>query len=96
MEAKLDNQLNLALELSPQQREKSYDLNVGYDQATNVWEVIFRYVGSLEEIDLPENIQIEPLTMSMPLAGCRKIYWKPLRLFRRSFMWKSPRLYCFL
>lgn len=57
---KIDNQLNLALDSTMQDREKSLDLNVGYDIASNVWELIVRYNGSLEELD-NLNIKIIPL-----------------------------------
>ena len=52
---KIDNQLNLALDSTMQDRQKSLDLNVGYDIASNVWELIVRYNGSLERL---ENLNI--------------------------------------
>lgn len=48
--AKLDNQLNLALDVSQRERDKTIDLNVGYDTATNTWELIVKYSGSLERV----------------------------------------------
>lgn len=57
---KIDNQLNLALDSTMQDREKSLDLNVGYDSVTNVWELIVRYNGSLERLQ-NQNIKIIPL-----------------------------------
>lgn len=57
---KIDNQLNLALDSTMQDREKSLDLNVGYDSVTNVWELIVRYNGSLERLQ-NLNIKIIPL-----------------------------------
>ncbi len=47
---KIDNQLNLALDATMQEREKSLDLDVGYDRAENVWELIIKYNGSLDRI----------------------------------------------
>ena len=35
---KLDNLLNLAMDATPQEREKSENLTVGYDSSAKVWE----------------------------------------------------------
>lgn len=48
---KLENLLNLALEASAQEREKSLDLDVGYDPETNVWELIVKYNGDLSRLE---------------------------------------------
>lgn len=48
--AKLDNQLNLALDINQRERDKTIDLNVGYDSETNTWELIVKYSGSLERV----------------------------------------------
>ena len=37
---KIDNLLNLAMDATPQERRKSGNLNVGYDPATRLWDVI--------------------------------------------------------
>lgn len=47
---KIDNQLKLALDSSVEQRDKTADLNVGYDVTNNTWELIVRYAGSLDNI----------------------------------------------
>jgi subtilisin family serine protease len=47
---KIDNQLNLALNTSNEQREKTLDLEVGFEPKGQLWEVIVRYVGSLDKI----------------------------------------------
>lgn len=43
---KIDNTLNLALALTPEERQKSTDLNVGYNKAERSWEVIVKFSGS--------------------------------------------------
>lgn len=48
---KLENLLNLALETSEAEREKSLNLNVGYEQSTNSWEVIVKYNGDLTRLE---------------------------------------------
>lgn len=69
---KFENQLNLALDLSEEQREKSEDLDAGYDKETNQWEVVFRYTGSLNAIKRSETTVIEPLSMGYAIAYIRE------------------------
>ncbi len=47
---KLDNQLNLALSSTEDERIKSDNLNVGYNSNERRWQLIVRYSGSLERI----------------------------------------------
>lgn len=42
--------LNLALEASQEEREKSIELEVGYDAEEERWDVIVRYVGEIESL----------------------------------------------
>lgn len=65
---KFENQLNLALDLNQEQREKSEDLDAGYDKETNQWEIIFRYAGTLNTIRRSEKTVIEPLSMGYAIA----------------------------
>jgi hypothetical protein len=55
---KVDNQLNLALDVSEEDRKKSVTLNVGYTPDTNMWELIVKYDGSLARIREELNIWI--------------------------------------
>ncbi len=57
---KLELLLNAALQATPQEREKSEILEIGFDQQTKIWEVIVKYHGDLlflEEL----SIGVEPL-----------------------------------
>ncbi|WP_432628520.1 S8 family peptidase, partial [Brotaphodocola sp.] len=47
---KLDNVLNLALEVSPEERARSQELETGYDPAERRWELIIKYSGSLDAL----------------------------------------------
>lgn len=47
---KIENLLNLALDATPKERERSIELQVGFDEATQVWEVIVRYAGEVSTI----------------------------------------------
>lgn len=46
---KIENLLNLALAATPEEREKSYILNVGYSEETKTWDLIVKYTGSLQK-----------------------------------------------
>ena len=55
---KLENMLELSLSSNENQREKSENLNVGYDAQTKRWELIIKYSG---ELSLPDYISVLPL-----------------------------------
>lgn len=58
---KIDNQLKLALDSSAEQREKTADLNLGYDAANNTWELIVRYAESLDDVRRELEISVVEL-----------------------------------
>ena len=45
---KLENLLNISLQATKEEREKSEELGIGYDPEQNTWELIVRYTGSLD------------------------------------------------
>ena len=47
----LDTQLNLAFDATPEELEKSLELDVGFDDQTRLWEVIVRYAGTMERFE---------------------------------------------
>lgn len=47
---KLDNSLNLSLQLPEEERQQSAALMTGFDPQTRTWELIIRYNGSLEAL----------------------------------------------
>ena len=47
---KIENLLNLALDATLEEREKSLELDVGYDPEEKEWELILKYSGSLEAV----------------------------------------------
>ncbi|BCN30109.1 S8 family peptidase [Anaeromicropila herbilytica] len=47
---KIGNQLNLALDLPPEVRAQTLDLDVGYEKEENKWEVIVKYSGDISRI----------------------------------------------
>ena len=59
----LDTQLNLAFGATPEELEKSLDLDVGYDSQTGQWEAIVRYAGAGK--DATDRSQSEMLGLSV-------------------------------
>ena len=57
---KVENLLNLALEATPRERQKSLSLNVGYDSLDDTWDVIVKYTGDLSALE-GEAVRIVPL-----------------------------------
>lgn len=57
---KIDNLLNLAMDSTEREREKSWNLNVGYDEKLRLWDVIVKYSGSKEGLS-GEGITVVPL-----------------------------------
>lgn len=72
MEPKIENQLNLALDMTPEEREKSFDLNTGYESEDDRWEIIFRYIGRMEEIPVREGVEFVPLSNEYAIAYIRE------------------------
>ena len=68
MDEKIENQLNLSLSLTPEEREKSRDLDVGYDRQQNLWELIIRYIGEISQIPVPEGGRLEALSNEYAIA----------------------------
>lgn len=90
---KLENLLNLALETPEALREKSLNLNVGYEAASRTWELIVKYNGNLSAL-AAMGIGVEELlagyaVLTVPeefvdeVAGLPEIEYveKPKRLF---------------
>ncbi len=46
---KIENLLNLALDATEEEREKSLELDVGYDERDRTWDLILKYSGNLDE-----------------------------------------------
>ena len=63
MNQKLEDLLQLALQTSEEERERTEDLNIGFDQDSRTWELIVKYHGSL---DVLERLDI---TVEYLLAG---------------------------
>ena len=60
MSQKIENILNLALQTPEEIREQTDTLNVGFDSVERTWELIVKYHGSLESLEI-RGIQVEYL-----------------------------------
>lgn len=58
---KLDNQLNLALDVDQSVREKAQDLDVGYDPEEKTWELIVKYSGDIRHLEDELDISVVEL-----------------------------------
>ena len=57
---KRENLLNLALETSEEERNRSVELQTGYNDVTGLWEVIVRYVNDIGRLR-DEGIEVVEL-----------------------------------
>lgn len=90
---KIENLLNLALEATPQERERSQNLNVGFDREERQWELIVKYNGDLSglrsrgirvtELQNEYAILLVPESLIDGLANMTQIEYieKPKRLY---------------
>lgn len=90
---KIENLLNLALEATPEEREKSSVLDVGYDANERTWELIVKYTGDISRLSSDRVSIVELLNeyaiVTLPeslvdrLADMPEIEYveKPKRLF---------------
>ena len=98
---KLELLLNAALAATPQEREKSGILNVGFDTEEKTWEVIVKYHGDLSFLERL-SILVEPLLfgyaiLTVPgsevplLSQITEIEYveKPKRLYFQTFAGKQ-------
>ncbi len=72
---KIENLLNLALSVTQEERRKSENLDEGYDEEAQAWEVIVRYSGTLEG-QVPQSWNVVQLSggyaiVTLPQAEVR-------------------------
>ena len=58
---KIENMLNLALEATPLEREKSLELNVGFNPLDDRWDIIVRYVDDISFLYELDNVDVVTL-----------------------------------
>lgn len=90
---KIENLLNLALDATAQEREKSESLEVGFEPETQTWEVIVRYSGNLRDA-APADWQIAFLSggyaiVTLPQADVNRLAALP----QIEYVEKPKRMY---
>ena len=90
---KLENLLNLALDATEEERDKSLELNVGYNPIEREWDLIVKYSGSMDcvralgarVVEMQNEFAIVTIGESLipAMSGCPEIEYveKPKRLF---------------
>lgn len=95
---KIGTELNMSLQASDAEREKSLDLNVGFEEKTETWDLIIRYVNDISEIakrvpftyaELLNNYAVIKIRQDLiePLSRQEDIIWieKPKSLVYQVF-----------
>ena len=90
---KAGNDLNLALDATEEERERSMNLNVGYDREERTWELIVKYSGSLGRIAL-DAVQVTELSNEYAILKVRESQVEALAdLPEIEYIEKPHRLY---
>ena len=90
---KADNDLNLALDAREEERERSLNLNVGYDREDRTWELIVKYSGSLERI-ASDAMQVTELSNEYAILRVRESLVETLAALPEiEYIEKPHRLY---
>lgn len=87
---KLDSQLKIALDIPKDLMEKS-NIKTGYNKEENLWEVIVKYNGNIENIKKDMDIQIEILSSSYAIITLKKEQIFLLTLYREIEYIEQPR-----
>lgn len=90
---KLENMLNLALDATPGEREKSLQLNVGYDSLEKQWEVIVKYSGNLREV-LGAEIPIVELLNGFAILTIPESQIESLQITPVEFVENQSIIFC--
>lgn len=88
---KSEDMLNIALDLNRDELEKS-TLNAGYDFSNNLWEVIVKYNGNLEQIQDELNVQIEILSSNYAIITLSEDKIRLLLNYRQIEYIEKPKL----
>lgn len=90
---KLENLLNLALSATPEEREKSLNLNVGYNPEEKTWVVIVKHSGDIGGLALA-GIEVEEMLNEYAILTVPESYINTLsRLPQIEYVEKPKRLY---
>ena len=93
MSQKIENQLNLALSITEEERQKSESLDIGYDLEEKEWELIVKYSGTLERVRT-RAVYVTELTGGYAIIQIKESQIKELAAFPEvEFIEKPKNLY---
>lgn len=93
MSQKIENQLNLALDITEEERQKSESLDIGYDLEEREWELIVKYSGTLERVRT-RAVYVTELTGGYAIIQIKESQIKELVAFPEvEFIEKPKSLY---
>lgn len=76
---KLENSLNIAVELNPEEREESESLQVGFDEESQTWKLIVQYSGDIRRIEtLFEGAKVSELFHQFAIVTIPERYLEAL------------------
>ena len=97
MNQKIENQLNLSLALSENERSRAGDLQTGYNGQNKEWELIIRYTGDIQNALATIPATIKELSYGYGLVTIRQNDIDKLSNLREViFIEKPKKLYTFL
>lgn len=93
MSQKIENQLNLALDITEEERQKSESLDIGYDLEEKEWELIVKYSRTLERVRA-RAVYVTELTGGYAIIQIKESQIKELAAFPEvEFIEKPKSLY---
>ncbi len=94
MSQKFENMLNLALETPQQTRERTDNLNVGFEEENRTWEVIVKYHGELGQLEM-YGILVEELIAGYAILTVPERQMEQLAVFEQIEYVEKPKRYYF-
>ncbi len=88
---KIDTELQLSLELTQEEREKSLDLSVGYDVEFEEWEVIVKYSGDLTVIQEELGASVTPMINEYAILRIRENQMERLAAYPQIEFIEKPK-----
>lgn len=95
-EQKFEDLLNISLEATREERERSIDLGVGVSEQNDIWEIIFKYVGDISYLEerFPDT-RIIPLLYGYAVATLPRRYLEELTTIPEIEYIEKPKLLFF-
>lgn len=90
---KMEDQLNLAMDVTPEELAKSKGLGTGFDPVEDTWEVIVKYQGTLDDVR-ELGVQVEELIAGYAILNIpARLVEQVAALYQIEYMEKPKRLY---